>query len=388
MKNILFICGNMEIGGVQKSLVSLLQHFDYRKYNVDLLLFVPEGPLMRYIPSEVNLVQSGIDSSYYKNFKNSLRELCGKKKYGLATRRIVGTFISVFNKGQGFVFSNKAFPKLVKYYDAAIDYGGQVMLYYLVDKVNANVKISYFHNDYKKWNYYEKTDRKYYKYVNDIVTVSDECVTSMKKVFPEYQDKIYCIENIIDGDTTRIEPDTPMPNDNFNGIRIVTIGRVCEQKGFDFAVQVASRLILAGYEFRWYWVGPYSNDDPWVKKVAQDNNLKNYFILVGGLSNPYGYMTSADIYVQPARFEGKSIAIEEAKVLNIPIVTTNFSTVKNQITNDQMGIVCDINVDSIEKGVVELINNQARREDIRRYLKDNCHGNGDEVKKLYRLIEG
>lgn len=385
-KKILFLCSNMNIGGFQRSILSLLQCFDYEKYEVELLLSEPDGILSRYIPKQVRILEPIISPVYYTAFPGCITSLVRQGHFVQAFFRIMGAAISVINKGNGFVFSNKIIPKLSTYYDAIVDYNGQQLLYYMVDSINAGKKISFFHSDYQKWPYYKKTDERYYSKVDAIVTVSDECVASMKKIFPQYSDKIYKIENIVSPKTVQTSEDTKYFLDEYDGVRILTVGRVCFDKGLDLAIGACKILKDAGYKFKWYWIGPYDKRDEWVVKISQEN-LADMLVLIGPTDNPYGYMRQADLLVHPSRFEGKSVTVEEAKVLHIPVVVTNYSTVHNQIENEKNGLIVEMDVEAIAEAISDLIVHPEKRLALRNQMALYCKGNEEEVVKLYTLIE-
>ena len=385
--NILFICSNMGVGGFQKSLVSLLSCFDYKKYDVDLLLFDPSGIYMNLIPNEVHIVHTNVEPEYFYNCGSAVKCLIKRRKIIKALFRMFTGIIGIFDKGFGALLMMSIVPPIKKEYDAAIDYNGQHILYYLVNKIKSKRKISYFHNDYKKWDYYEKMDRKAYKEVDAIVTVSDECVRSMKTIFPEYADKVFCIENIVSDKTVNLYPvHSNVFKDNFDGIRLLTVGRVCKDKGFDYACEALNYLIDNSYKIKWYFVGPVTEKD-FCNNVLKKYDVKGHIELLGVTDNPYDYMREADIIVQPSRIEGKSVAIEEAKILNKPIVVTNFSTVKNQILDGRTGEVVGMSGKELFEGIKKMIDNPQIMLDIVNNQKRLCRGNESEVNKVYCLIE-
>ena len=387
-KKILFICSNMKVGGFQKSLISLLRCFDYEKYDVDLLLLDPSGIFMDLIPKEVNILPVCIEPEYFKSGKRAVISMIKEKKWYSAFIRLLSCVLWMYDKSIGAACMVKAIPGPDDHYDVAIDYNGQHILYYLVNKVKADKKISYFHSDYKKWSYYEKMDRKYYKFVDAIVTVSDECVESLRQVFPEYSSKIYGIENINSEKTVNLYPKNSNTfEDGYDGVRLVSVGRVCESKGFDFACEALEYLVNANYNVRWYRVGPVENDE-YCEKLIEKHRIKKNMILLGATNNPYDYMRNADLIVHPSRFEGKAVAIEEAKILKKPIVATNFSTVKNQIIDGVTGIIVDMDGKSIYEGIKRLIDDVELRNHIVQKQEKLCNGNEAEVDKLYKLING
>lgn len=386
MKKILIISNNMDVGGVQKSLIALLQYMDYSSYSVDLLLLNNSGIFINKIPEKVHLLPEIITSDLFLPAGKSIRKLLYKKNIKLVFVRCIAAVCGIFDKGLAAYILSRQIPELDERYDTVIDYCGQSQLYYMVDKVKADKKISYFHNDYKKWSYYKKIDRLYYKYVDAIVTVSDNCVVSMKEVFPEYKEKIYCIENIITEKIINMfDVDKQLLNDNDRNIKIVTVGRVGKDKGFDIAVAALQLLIRNGYTVKWYFVGPVA-DKKFVFNILNQHDLKNYIEMVGATENPYQFMKSADIYVHPSRFEGKSIAVEEAKILHCPIVLTNYSTAEDQICNNKTGLIVNMDSESVYAAVVKIIEDKNLRDNIIKNLQNECTGNENEINKLYAII--
>ena len=114
--------------------------------------------------------------------------------------------------------------------------------------------------------------------------------------------------------------------------------------------------------------------------------MKDNVIVLGKKDNPYPYIKQCDIYVQPSKFEGKSVSILEAKVLGKPVVVTNFPTAKDQVRDGFDGIIVPMDVEGCANGIIDLINNKSKLE----YLINNCKNtnycNEDEVKKIYELI--
>ena len=181
------------------------------------------------------------------------------------------------------------------------------------------------------------------------------------------------------------DEDNPF-NDDFDGIRITTVGRISHEKGPDIAAKACKILVERGYNVKWHWVGAHENTD--IQKLIDENDLSGKFIPEGLQTNPYKYIANSDVYVQPSRFEGKSIAIEEAKVLGVPVAVTGFTTAASQIENGVTGIIADeISAEALAEAVEELISNRELYEKIKTNLKKET-GNTDEIKKLYALIEG
>ena len=387
-KNVLLISSNMDIGGFQKALISLLQCFDYDRYNVDLLLFSTRGVFLPLIPPQVNLLPPPISETYFLRAPQAAVQLLKEQKFVLAARRLYSGLASLFDKGISAKIISQGIPPIPNKYDAAIDFNGQHILYYLANKINAERKISFFHSDYKKWPYYERIDRKEYQKVDAIATISDLCVQSMCDIFPEYSHKIHCVENIISEKTVNLFPIGSNDfRDDFQGFRFVTVGRVCKEKGVYLALECCSLLKKRGVHFRWYWVGPPDSAANY-RMLPAKYGIDDEFVFLGSTNNPYDYMRGADLIVHPSYFEGKSVAIEEAKVLGKPIVATNFSTVGNQLIDGETGLIVPMDPVALADAIERILDDQVLYQKIEKNLAAFKNGNENEIQKLYHLIEG
>lgn len=212
-----------------------------------------------------------------------------------------------------------------------------------------------------------------------------------KKILSRIWKKIKCIENIITKDTIERFYHDNNEDIDFNNLpqrkyTLVSVGRVCSDKGVDFAIQVAELIKKEITEdFIWIWVGP-DETNPQYLTLIDEKNVTDNFIFVGGKLNPYKYIEKADIVVHPARFEGKAVAVEETLVMNKPIVLTDYTTAINQVDHMKNGIIVEMNSEEIFKVIKKLLLNKKLREEIISYQKQFCLGNEYEIEKLYQLI--
>ena len=109
--------------------------------------------------------------------------------------------------------------------------------------------------------------------------------------------------------------------------------------------------------------------------------------LLGTKSNPYPYIKNCDIFVQPSRYEGKSVVIDGAKILAKPIIATAYPTVKDQIQNDNEGLIVELNVDGIVDGIVALCSDDTKKQQITEYLNRHEYGNQEEIMKYIKLFD-
>lgn len=390
-KKILFVINSMMCGGAEKSLISLLPLIDYSKYSVDLQLFRKYGEFLELIPKKVNILD---DISYFDFLKKGFKEklLYPKKSY----------FLSYIRNSIGIRFNKKNHPteifwnachnsidKNPKKYDVAIAWGQGNPTHYVAEKVNADKKIAWINADYVKTGHNMDFDKKYYDDYDNIVAVSYELKTMLLEQFPFLSDKLSVILDIQNADlilkmasfgVEKIKKEK-------NELIIVTVGRMVQLKGYDLAVDAARQLKENKVKFKWYFIGDGPEKENIFNQINK-NKLENSIILTGAKSNPYPYIQNADIYVQTSRQEGYCLTLAEARILNKPIVTTNFDVVHEQIADGENGLIVDIDAKSIADGIIRLLKDDKLRKKLVCNLSNEKKGNIEEFKKFESLLEG
>lgn len=378
-KSILFLVSNMHTGGVSKSMTSLLNVIDTDKYDISLLLISPTGELMPLIPKSIKIISNSVLSALTSRF-DGFTKLIKLGKPVLAVMHVVRLLLSRINRSYAGRFLAWLMPPIEGEYDMIVDYNGQHQLYYMVNKLCGKKKVTFFHSDYSKWPYYYNADKKYFPKVDAIFTISDTCVESLQKYFPECKSKIMKMENISSPALINklAQEDIDLPP--FEGITLVTIGHICYNKGVDLAIEAASILTEKNLNFRWVFVGKVLENK--YMELIKDFRLDKRMIFVGAKVNPYPYIYNADIVVHPSRFEGRSIALDEVKILCKPVVVTNFSTVNDQFENGYNATICEMNGEAIANSIIELYSNHNLMKQYSANLKEHIVDNSSEVNKL------
>ncbi|ETJ20215.1 Glycosyl transferase group 1 [human gut metagenome] len=393
-KKVLFIIPSLNAGGAEKSLVNLLNHFDYEKYEVDLFIFCRGGIFEQFLPKDINIIEYNKD---YINFslglKSALINFIKDRKGTLIINRLLFSMTNKIRKDKrnidqyNWKFLSKSLKSIDKKYDVAIGFLEKTSIYFCIDKVNANKKIGFIHNDYRELGLNPKIDEKYFEKLDNIFTVSENCLNILKDEFQNEKDKFGIMRNVVS-----VSMINKMATTNESVYKkdkeqiLISIGRLHEQKGFDIAIETCKKLIDKGYDIKWYVIGEGEEREA-LKKLIAKNNLEDKFILLGIKSNPYPFIKQADIYVQPSRYEGKSIALDEAKILKKPIIITNYTTAKDQIENGKNGLIVETNANSLEEGIEILINHKSIRYKFIKNLSLSNFGTESEIKKLYEIIE-
>lgn len=396
-KKLLFVVPTLESGGAEKSLVNLLHNLDKRKYEVDVLIFKKTGIFLSMLPSEVNLIE----------LKNNFPILGNKYKkvFWLLKKFKLDLFIKLFKlvldksdlKKNGRLWEQimwnsiyrEACLKHPNKYDIAVGYLQGVANYFVIDKVDATKKILWMHTDYITGGLDPNIDKPYFKFADNIVTVSEACLSSLINIFPEYENKFCVIQNI-SSKATILKQAFIEPGDEFsayNGIKILTIAKPCYSKGIDIALHATKILKELGYDFKWFYIGRYSQkeyDD--IMHNVSELKVNKEFKLLGEKINPYKYLSRATIYVHPSRLEGRSMAVDEAMLLAKPILVTNFPTAFQQIDNGLNGLIVESNAVSVANGIVNLLDNKLLRDSLVSYLEHNYKDNTSEAEKFNKLI--
>lgn len=277
-------------------------------------------------------------------------------------------------------------PDLGRTYDVAISYLWPH--YFVADKVKAKKKIAWIHTDYSTIDTNTRMDLKMWKNFDHIIAVSEACKTSFIKKYPELSGKVIIMENITSPDLVNTLADHEEAQEMKNDPRtkLLTIARLCHQKGIDNAIKAMKRLRDKGYEnVAWYVVG-YGGDRGELEKLIRHHGLQDSFYLLGKKTNPYPYLRACDIYVQPSRYEGKAVTVLEAQIMGKPVLITNYATANSQLKHGIDGYITDQGVDGIVQGVEELLSNHTLCNELIKNTKKRSYRNQSEIKTLYQLI--
>ena len=393
-KKILFMVSSMNIGGVEKSLLSLLSVIPNDKYNITVLILEKKGGFLEYIPEHVKLEEA----EWFKDIKPIIMESPQNtiKRY-LRTGKIfkIPSFIYSYykskNTGDRYIYYKnvlKSIPNNDEYYDAAIAYAGptEIIDAYITHKVNANKKIGWVHFDISQHNINKKLYEKLYEKFDKVFAVSNEANKKLNEIIPSTRVKSEVLLNIISKDLINEMAEEEVEFDNeFDGIKIVTVGRLSKEKGQYLAIKALSKLKEDNYKVRWYCVGDGSSRSEY-EKLIQEYKLENDFILLGLKANPYPYIKNADIYVQTSRHEGYCLTLAEARCLCKPIISTNFIGAYEQINNNINGIIIEQNEIELCNSLKYIINNDEVKGSFTRVLINEEINTTKEVNKLYKEI--
>ena len=385
-KRVLIIGITMAAAGSEKSFLSFATHaIDYSRYDVDLLLAKPEGAFMDRVPKEIRILDMGeMGELFLLDRKNAVSLIAKNGIFKNPVRSVsllpyIIKRIIVRTPEEKTFAAHRLWMKLMdfmpvfeKSYDVALAYWGDRTMFYMVDKVRAEKKIAWLHFDYGKPPREDEVYEKYFSACDRVITVSTEIENSLKKALPSIASKVLTVENIIDKNEILVASEEYADfEDDFKGIRIVTMGRICEQKGYDLAVPAIVRLKKEGYFIKWYILGCGSKEEERaLTELIARCHAEDCVSMLGIRKNPYPYIKNADIYMQPSRHEGKPISVEEAKILCKPILVTNYTSAREQLENGNFGMITEISEEGIYHGLKNFLDDEELRTQYSRILSE------------------
>lgn len=391
-KKILIASYDLEIGGVERSLISMLNNFDYERYDVDLLLYNHSGEFMPLIPKDIKLLPENIK---YKSIRLGIGTLIKAGEYNLAFQRLRAKYGYEYRRDKSlddtyqmqlmWKYCNPYFPMVEEEYDIAISY-----LWpndFVAEKVRAKKKIAWIHTDYSNISPDRNIDLKIWDKFDSIVGVSEKCVETFLNLYPSLKEKCVVVENITSPEFIRKMSEEQVgekfEKDKFN---LLTVARFSYAKGIDQGVEAIKLLRDRGIDnIKWYIVG-YGGDENKIRELINRYSLKNVIEILGKRDNPYPYMKMCDLYMQPSRYEGKAVTVVEAQILAKPILITNYPTAYSQVIDGVDGEICELSIDGIANGVEKFYRDRELLERYRSNCESKNYENKEELKKLYELF--
>ena len=381
MKKVLFVINTMGQAGAERAMLELMKLMNLPDYEISLLVLLNRGELFSEVPGFVKVLNPNPDSgSVLAGAKPALAKLVIGKSFRNASffRNIPWLFRNFQEqKKAGRVQPDKLLWKIVsdgtavlkETYDAAVAYLEGGAAYYVADHVRAKRKMAFIHIEYGKSGFTPVLDHGCYDKMDRIYAVSLGVKESFLQMYPALAGKTKIFNNVINTDLIKKRAEEGAGfTDGFRGFRIVTIGRLHYQKGYDITIPVVMKLRERGYDVRWYVLG----DGPQRKEVEQwiqEAGAEKDFILLGAVRNPYPYLKQCDLYVHATRYEGKSIAIEEAQALGKAVIASDCPGNREQIRNGENGLLVPLNQEKITEAVITLMEEEGQR---RRFEQANA----------------
>ena len=383
-KRVLIVECNAKIGGIQKALISLLKQIS-DVYEITLLLLHSEGALLQDIPADVRVIETKSDFRYMGMAQADCISRVEKIQRGLYV-----LFSRVFSRRFAVRLATRTLVKdAQEEYDVAIAYshmGGEHTFFagapeYVFHATKAKKKLCYIHCDYLNSGNRSPYSDFIYSCFDAIACVSESTKARFVQAMPSLSKNTFAVKNPID--STRIikqaQCNTVVYDENC--INLVSVARLTAEKGIARFVRILSDFKELNVR---YWIvgdGPERDE---IERLIVDNHLEQIVVLCGEENNPYRYLANADLLIVPSYHEAAPVVFQEAKVLNVPILTKR-STSADEMVGNEFGFVVDNDDDALKSGLKNLLSHPEKIYQKRAEMKQS-DGEIDEKQEM-KLIE-
>lgn len=349
MKKLLFINGHLNTGGVEKSLLDILKHLDYEKFEVDLLLLEELGDYASEIPEQVH-VQLRCLKNTYGSVPSSLLHCIRQRDWFCFRMRLIFLMMKLF--GQKEIRFARKFLTGNQHYDCVIGFRPGICTQIAAFAVNADKRITWWHHgeiNVEHISYQEAANA-----CNQIAVVSEACRGMLADAFPTLEQKLTIVPNMLDVNSVCDKAETFQPYAQSDMLHIVTLCRLSPEKHIENAVFAAQKLKEKGITFQWHVVGGGSIEND-LRNAAAATNVQDVFLFEGNQPNPYPYLINADLFVHPSYVESQGLVVLEAMALGVPCVVTKSLGPCEFIEDGVNGILTEQNPESLTKKVLEML---------------------------------
>lgn len=358
MKRLLFAAYSLDIGGIEKALVTLLNYLQQKKYEITLVLEKKQGIFLNELNDKIKVIEYKPDKNkniVIRKIKNIIKRIKFTFKYknkfdfaaSFATYSIPSSFIARTASKNNCLWGHAD--------------------YYTLFNENKNEMKQFF-----KQRNYDKFKK--------VVFVSEEGKNSFINIFPHMKEKTIVCNNLIDGEKIKKLAQEEVSLKREKEIIFINVGRHDEkQKKLTRLIETTKKLKEENYIFKVLLIG----DGPDTKKyqeLVEQKQLKENIIFLGKKQNPYPYFNIADCVILTSDYEGYPVVFLESFILEKPIITTKVSDYMQ--VEGKFGYVTEKTVEDIYEKMREFIEKGFELKEKFDYKKYN-----DEIfEKLEKLF--
>lgn len=359
-KKILFINGHLNIGGVEKSLVDILKHMDYDKFEVDLLLLEGLGDYLDEIPSQVNICLRNLENTYGPIISCFIRCIKNKDWFSLRMRLI---FLIMKLFGQKNVKIAKKILTDNKYYDCVVGFRSGICTTIAAYGVDAKKKIAWWHHG--EFNVLASEYEQVISACSVLVSVSQSCADMIAEKIPSIKNKLVVIANMVDTEELKTKSEQEFPYSD-NVVNIVTVCRISPEKHVENIIYSAKKLKVNGFHFCWHIVGDGITKKD-IERMSAEYGVDDCVLFEGSKTNPYPYIKSSSLYVHPSYVESQGLTILEAMALEVPCVVTKSKGPCEFVIDKENGLLVNHGWICLEEGVEKMLKNR----ELYKKIKEN-----------------
>lgn len=379
MKKLLFVVPSLNVGGTLSSLKCIIEYLD-SEYEINVLALSHDGSPSG-IRDNILLRKSILLHGYYCNYNESI----GFDKYIIALIKIIKRFFYILKIDLEKIIS-RAFASNYQSYDIIVAFQEGCVTKF-VSHIQHQRKIAWVHCDYR--NYCSTSmERDIYEKFSTVVCVSKYTANSFSTIYPSLQNRVVSVNNLLNLDLIIKSAELPVSDSLFNNdsFTIISVGRLDPVKRFEYIPRIAAELKSKGCKFRWYIIGPEVDNQCFSQLCAEikSYSLERDVVYLGSKANPYPYFKKADLLVSLSYTEACPMIFNEAKVLKLPIVTTDFGSSYEFINNGESGVI--VGLKDIADTLCSIISNSETYDTLKQNVCSQKYSNENILSQLRSLF--
>ena len=374
-KKVLFVIESLAGGGAEKVLSVIVKYFDYDKYEVTVCPIVDEGIYCEEVKNRVTDYKPIVS---YKG--SSLSRFWNRIKY-----KLIYSYLPIERVYKMFI---------PKDHDVEVAFCEGFVTKLLAHSNSKSKKLAWVHTDLKdnpwpiKLGIYKDIEEEHHTYsvYDKIIIVSSFAQQSFCELY-DLKDKLTTIYNPIDVADIRCK--VGQRKKKYNGIiRLISVGRLVIQKGYDRLLKVVKRLHDDGYPVYLTILGEGAERKT-LEYYVEEHDMQSYVSLPGFFENPYQKMSESDLFICSSRAEGFSLVIAEAMVLGVPVISTYCSGPNELLQGGKYGLLVDNSEEGLYQGIKTLFNDQTEMDKFRELSlsRGNVLGVDNIMRRLEQLLD-
>ena len=365
MKRILFLIHDLGVGGAEKVLVSLVNHLDKTKFDVTVISLFGGGVNEQFLSPEVHY-KAIWPKPFPGNSKlmklltpRQLHRLCVKERYDVEIAYLEGPSARIIS--------------------GCNDPTTRLYCWIHVEQHTPQCASGAFRSFAESY--------RCYRCFHQIVCVSGTVKQDFLSIYPDIKNPIV-LYNTIETDKILALKDEPIEDAVFSSdeIKLVAVGKISKQKGFDRLARIVKRLRDDGLPVHLYALG-IGPDQAEIETYLKENDLQDYYTFLGYQTNLYKYVARCDLFVCASHAEGFSTAATEALIVGTPVCTVEVSGMKEMLSeHNEWGVVTENDDNALYQGIKQLVEDPA----LLRHYKEKAliRGKTFSTENTVKAVEG
>lgn len=384
MKKLLFVLSATSMGGTSKALENLYNAHNPHEWDMDVFVLT-HNEYREVSYRKAMLPKNRLASAFYCFFD---RQQGLEKVYVLFVKILRRVCDLLHIDLERWVLGNVIKQLDIAQYDTIVDFTGTGYgTTRLVSMMDGKHRIGWIHG-FGKSEAEERSKERYYAQFDSLVCVSQQTCNRCGELYPRLKDRMVAIHNIMDTDKVIRLSQEAIDDDRYvtDSFTILSVGRISAVKRFSHIPQIAAKLKERHLAFRWYIIGPtYENDE--VERL--ESNITRFAVedcvmWLGGKDNPYPYFRKADLFACTSLSEAGPIVSNEARVLDIPVISADFPAAFEFIQDGESGVIAPL--EQFAESIEQLMTDKGHYQHIKDIVTSMRYPSAPIIQQIDQLL--